>query len=824
MKNPIAIVKRKFHSLYLFCFLLFAFAFSIPKTYAQSELTLPFMQNVAQSTAIVPTNTPAYNFMITTSGYFGVSNSQFSYRDLITSNLVYLNRIPSLISKDNYFTTTNSNDIINIRLRTRKLFWSLGVSEENYFRITLPKDLFTLAINGNSSFVNSNTKADLSGLRADFMSYASVNLGLTVPIGSKWSVGGRLRLLNGLANARITKADLSLTTIDPDNYGQAIGTDYRVDIATPGQNIDSLSKGIFNAKPKLFSSLGGGLDLAVAYKVNRYLKFTGSVYNLGYIKWNTDVVNYSGKLSTVNYNGIKISDIRDSLGEFKANGLGDTIGKRFQTQKTNEGYTTYLSPEFFVATTFTLGTKTAISLAFHGQYYQGLRPSATFNIYQPVGRVFDITAGISYTQNSFNNFSAGVMFKPGPVQIYAVTDNALGLVKPSYAKLLNLRIGLGFVFGRGVQKDRDKDGIPDRIDDCPDDKGLKEFQGCPDTDGDGIPNKLDECPTEFGVAAMAGCPDKDGDGIRDLDDRCPDVAGEKKNQGCPDRDRDGVIDLEDQCPDSAGVAYLQGCPDNDLDSITNSLDKCPNLKGSRDHNGCPDSDGDGVYDDADACVTIVGAVDNKGCPYGDRDKDNLNDKEDACPDIAGPVDNKGCPYPDRDGDSVLDKDDACPDTAGLAVNKGCPDLDTDADGVVDRLDDCPKTPGTLANNGCPELKAAEQKVLKTAFDALEFETNKDVIKAKSFPGLLELAKLLVENETYKLRISGHTDNIGNAAKNMTLSKYRALAVKRFLQLKGGVAADKLMAEWFGQTKPVASNKTKAGQAKNRRVEMKVIFE
>ena len=118
-----------------------------------------------------------------------------------------------------------------------------------------------------------------------------------------------------------------------------------------------------------------------------------------------------------------------------------------------------------------------------------------------------------------------------------------------------------FRFGN---RDRDKDGIPDKDDRCPDTPGLPEFQGCPDTDGDGIPDIDDKCPEVAGPKENQGCPwpDTDGDGVLDKDDQCVNVPGPKENNGCPwpDRDGDGIPDKDDKCPDVPGLPEYQGCP------------------------------------------------------------------------------------------------------------------------------------------------------------------------------------------------------------------------------------------------------------------------
>jgi len=112
-----------------------------------------------------------------------------------------------------------------------------------------------------------------------------------------------------------------------------------------------------------------------------------------------------------------------------------------------------------------------------------------------------------------------------------------------------------------------------------------------DRDKDGIPDEEDRCPDVAGLASLKGCPDKDADGIADADDKCPDVAGTLKYKGCPipDTDGDGINDEQDKCVTVKGVARYQGCPipDTDGDGINDENDKCPDVVGTADNNGCP---------------------------------------------------------------------------------------------------------------------------------------------------------------------------------------------------------------------------------------------
>mgnify|MGYP000887921598 CR=1 FL=1 len=185
---------------------------------------------------------------------------------------------------------------------------------------------------------------------------------------------------------------------------------------------------------------------------------------------------------------------------------------------------------------------------------------------------------------------------------------------------LELTIGFDFFLWTG-EKDRDKDGVPDSKDACPDEKGPASQRGCPDTDKDGVIDAEDRCPEVPGTKAFQGCADLDGDRVPDPDDRCMEVpAGkfaDKKRPGCPaDRDGDGVIDERDQCVD--------------VPKSTRPDAKRP---------GCPaDRDGDGVIDESDACINVAGAPNDDpakhGCP-ADRDGDTVPDDSDACPDKFG---------------------------------------------------------------------------------------------------------------------------------------------------------------------------------------------
>lgn len=268
------------------------------------------------------------------------------------------------------------------------------------------------------------------------------------------------------------------------------------------------------------------------------------------------------------------------------------------------------------------------------------------------------------------------------------------------------------------------------------------------------------------------------------------MAGLSIKFGGTDTDGDGIYDKDDACPEVAGLEAFNGCPDADGDGIEDSKDSCPNEAGSKEMNGCPDADGDGVADKDDKCPNEAGLASLAGCP--DADGDGVADGDDECPNESGPAANKGCPWPDKDGDSVLDKDDKCPDVAG-----------------------------TVANQGCPEVTEEVQKQLNEYARTILFDTGKSSIKAESTSVMVDIIQILKEYPTAKFTVEGHTDSVGSAKLNQSLSESRALSVKEFLVDKG-IDAFRLSSVGYGEDKPIATNNTRAGRTQNRRVEINLV--
>lgn len=665
-------------------------------------------------------------------------------------------------------------------------------------------------------------------------------------------IGGDLKYMQGYTAAYVYTDNFNYGLVDEDTsfylqgdfaYGYSNNFDKLID-----GNIEKNSFGL----PKPSSKSGFGVDLGVVYEwrpKNKKYKFDmDGKTNI----WMKNMNKYDLRIGA---SLLDLGALRFTKGGLSRDFSVDINRKfdlnQFETATSLYGFdqiidslikesldpTEWTAGERDVQSTFWVQTPSALSLQvdYHIWKYFYVNATGMLNLISPkrqakvkTANQISITPSFDYawfgihlpvSVNEYSGFKAGVATRLGPLTI-GMTDFRTLLARGK-VRGAEFFVGLRLPVLYDAIEDIDNDKVSDKLDDCISEPGTWAFKGCPDTDGDGIKDMDDDCATIPGLAEFKGCPDKDGDKIPDKDDDCPEIAGLKEFKGCPDKDGDKIIDKNDDCPDLAGLAEFKGCPDKDGDKIPDKDDDCPEIAGLKELNGCPAKIIDTVKINKPNDPDIK--TENKIETISDKDGDGLIDKEDSCPELAGPKENQGCPWPDTDGDGILDKDDECPSIKGPAENKGCPYKDSDGDGLLDKDDACPMTPGPIDNKGCPVIEKEIEEVLKIAFNNLEFETNKDIILKSSKPSLDELAVVLSKKPSWKLDISGHTDNVGDDNANMVLSQKRAEALKAYLISKG-ITSERLNVFYFGETRPIADNNTAEGRKKNRRVEMKIVFD
>lgn len=428
----------------------------------------------------------------------------------------------------------------------------------------------------------------------------------------------------------------------------------------------------------------------------------------------------------------------------------------------------------------------------------------------------DVPNESSYRGDTFLTFLPELLLEVRPGKGARIVANVgLRLREPSDDNPINLEFGQELTYGLGfaIPLWRDEANQNSHLDLHAQVYGSSSFALFGDREGTAIEGTagvkyFDGSGLVAGLAAGPGLTR----GFGSPDVRVIGTLGWRTPVDRGDRDGDGILDGDDGCPDDP----------EDMDDF-------------EDENGCPDPDNDedNILDVDDQCINVPeninGVDDEDGCPEaGDQDGDGLNDDQDQCPtepeDFDGFEDENGCPDPDNDSDGVLDSADECRDEPGVIENVGCPDSDRDGDTVVDREDNCPDEPGSVENHGCQD---EQQVILRDGrleiLDRVFFRTNRDVIQQRSFPLLMNVARVLnAHPEINLVRVEGHTDARGRYEYNIQLSQKRAEAVVRFLVSRGQMDPSRLQAQGFGPDRPIVQDaQTPEEHAQNRRVEFNI---
>ena len=795
---------------------------------AQQVTTLYFLENAPMRHTINPALQPVSNGYINFSplGWMniGIGNNSLTVSDVLFVDPESGKTITPLhphADKQAFLRSLHSMTLMDASMNFSWLNMGFRIKENGYLMIginerieaggTLPKPMFDFVLGGGMTSLTQGSinTFNLSGLGAGGTAFTEIGAGYSHRINEKWTIGGKLKLLLGTMDMTVRSKTLG---IDASTDAWRIKGDMAVEMAGP-LNFDKLPDmnerrliDVINefsgggATPIAIDSLinmrnipgllkpsgyGAAIDFGFVWKPIEHLQITGALNDLGFIYW-TNAKKYTASMDTT-FNGVGTIDYSDPAfrnqdGQFDTQLVIDSLLNNIKGLANNiilhpsgSGYAKMVTARLNIGLDANFwDNRVGVGIVSATRLYNArLYEEVTFGVaFRPV-RWFNIAATYSLMNNGkYSNIGAGLSFMPYdginmtlamdyiPTSYAAIDMNGV----PKYLlpdKAKMVNLALGFSICWGTnRKDTDKDGVWDKIDMCPE--------------------------TPRGVAV--------------------------DSVGCPvDEDHDGVPDYLDHClgtPAAAiGLVDSVGCPlDSDGDGVPDYLDECPNTP----------RESFRIY------------LDERGCSR-DSDGDGVPDYKDKCPDTPeaawGLVDEDGCPL-DSDDDEVPDYLDECPDTPiealGFVDENGC-ELDSDNDGVPDYKDECRSVPGPKANKGCPVVKREVRQLLQKAMQGIEFETGKATIKQKSFPLLDQIAATFIENKNYIIEVQGHTDNTGKDEANRKLSDKRANAVKDYL-VKKGVPADRMTAVGYGPDKPIADNSTKAGRAKNRRVEFNITFE
>ncbi|MEN8248257.1 MAG: DUF5723 family protein [Bacteroidota bacterium] len=464
--------------------------------YGQQEFTLYHMPSLAQSTYLNPAAVPEHKVSISlpilSGGFGGFNNSAINVKALLsTDGTLDFNRfVESLDEKKNYLGAGANAEIFNLRIKAANNFFSLGSRVVADVRFNYPKDLFGLLSEGISGDYS------LSGLALNVNSYIEYAAGYTwAKPDSKWTFGGRVKFLHGLANIQTKNTDINVHVNEAvdDIYTYDVDVDAMVNLglAVDGDKYNSFEDlsdmviedikdpsgwgglELLNLVDEYKPNKGIAMDLGATFQYTKNLSFGASVLNLGFINWKSFAQNYhidtqftvEGVTAEVDFSADMDSLINaqvDSLLQFYGDELSDI-------DTTYNSYKIGMPTQMFLSANYQITPKFRATGSLFTEFHNGVSFGTVVGANYRFGRSFHLTASWWWFRKSATNLGIGMVIKPGFGQIFVIFDNVLPahLVKisdpemgvdniwlPYQAKNFNVRAGINLVFGKIREESR----------------------------------------------------------------------------------------------------------------------------------------------------------------------------------------------------------------------------------------------------------------------------------------------------------------------------------------------------------------------------------
>lgn len=437
----------------------------------QQNNTLFFMHDAPQSNIVnpaIPINCDLYIAVpIIGSTHLNYYNTAVSINDAIKT----VGGDSIALDIDNVVSNLNGLDIMGSEahftllaggFRKDDAYYTFSVTEKINTYTAIPKEPTLIAWNGNTEYLGQ--QVDLSGYRLNEMHTREYSVGISNNFTDNLRVGGRVSLLFGKSNVSTQKVQGTFysdnrsfeTTLDLDSR---INSSLPIDVAVDSAGIvtgvslqDDFSylKYFMNGR-----NVGLGIDLGFVYQVNDDLQLSGSLLNLGFIRWNTDVNNFTSKgaIDIVGSGNTSDLDAPDYVTSWM-----DSVLSVFGLRQENEAYFSNLAPEIYMGASYRITDKINGGALVHTQIYKNrIHPSLTLSGNAYVTNY--LSGSISYTlQNKeFDNIGAGISLRLGAVHLHAMTDNIPGLIWFEDTRNINVRFGISLLFGCTEKKFGNKD-------------------------------------------------------------------------------------------------------------------------------------------------------------------------------------------------------------------------------------------------------------------------------------------------------------------------------------------------------------------------------
>jgi len=431
--------------------LLFGLLFFVVVMQAQQEGNLNFQRNIWQANRTNPAFLPAAQFTIgLPSIYNNLLLENTNLENLVnrTNNRIQLDNIIDGLGEDNVFRTYLDLETISGGLYLGDVHLSLHHAFKVNAFADFPKELAQVIGQGNAQFVGETV--DLSH-DANVFSYSELGLGVGWKINDNFSVGGRMKYLNGIGDFSVNRGNLFLTTSD-DIYQLTLNADYQLNASSLIEyNGLSNPESVVNLRSveigKVFTSNQG-----LAFDIGANLQFDDldiglSILDIGGINWKENVRNYNAN-GAFEYGGLDLVNayLQDSV-SFST--VLDSLEQVFDVAKNRNGYSTTLPRKLYASFNYQFNDTWTGGIGLYGEWYRSdFLPALNLNANAQLTDFLSLGANYTLLSKQFNALGVNAQLRVGPVQLYAMTNYLPSAIRCRKSSNVDFRVGANLLFGR----------------------------------------------------------------------------------------------------------------------------------------------------------------------------------------------------------------------------------------------------------------------------------------------------------------------------------------------------------------------------------------
>jgi len=430
-----------------FCTILLLFLSLVSQ--AQQEINLNLRRSIWQANRTNPAFLPDHKVTI---GLPSAHNNLYLMNSNLESlidrenNLITLGNAIGQLEESNLFREYLDVETLSGGVYLGKLHLSLHHAFKFNGFSKFPKELAQIIHQGNAQFIGQTV--DISHDLSAF-SYSEFGLGLGIKLGENFSLGGRVKYLNGLGNISTRSGDLRLST-DEDIYQLNLDADYQID-ATSFVQYNGLSNtdGVAQLMPIEFRqvfSKNQGLAFDVGLRLELENLDVGlSLLDVGNINWDDEPRNYSIN-GIYDYEGLDLLNayFQDSI---SFSSVLDSLETVFNVQESQNSYTTQLPTRLYASFNYYLNDTWSLGAGVYGEWYRNdFFPAVTMNAQAILTDFLSLGATYTLFDQHYDHLGISAQLHLGPVQLYAMTNNIVSAFQYRKGNNVDFRVGLNLRF------------------------------------------------------------------------------------------------------------------------------------------------------------------------------------------------------------------------------------------------------------------------------------------------------------------------------------------------------------------------------------------